>query len=228
MKKRGIIYGVSVGPGNPEYVTIQAVNVLKRCDIIAIPAKDRESCFAYSIAKAAVPEIADKEVLCIPMPMTHNRAERESAFAEGAGRLKEKADEGKDAAFITTGDVCVYSTYLYLHERLAADGYCSKLISGVTSFCAAAAETGIALCMDKEELHVIPASSDIEKSLRYKGCKVFMKGSIPEIKAALAEKEMNVTAVEKCGTEEQTIYRSLEEIPDDAGYFTIITAKEKK
>ena len=69
---RGKIYGIGVGPGDPELMTLKAVRLIREADVIAIPGKDRESCTAYQIASGAVPEIKDKEIIPVVFPMTKN------------------------------------------------------------------------------------------------------------------------------------------------------------
>ena len=74
---RGILYGVGVGPGDPELMTLKAVRLIKENDIIAVPGAEVRETVAYKIAVQAVPELADKELLPIYMPMTHDKAELE-------------------------------------------------------------------------------------------------------------------------------------------------------
>ena len=134
----GKIYGVGVGPGDPELLTIKAARLIKNAGVIGIPAEHKETCKAYQIAAGAVEEIREKEVVPFPFLMTRD-PER---LKESHDRLAEKAagylDQGRDLVFLTLGDPAVYSTYMYLHRRLTAMGYEAEIVSGVTSFCAAA------------------------------------------------------------------------------------------
>lgn len=70
--EKGILYGVGVGPGDPELMTLKAVNIARQADIIAIPRKDSGKCTALGIALKAVPELKDKPLLPVEMPMTKN------------------------------------------------------------------------------------------------------------------------------------------------------------
>ena len=65
----GVLYGIGVGPGDPELMTLKAINTIKACDIIAIPAVSKEECYAYSIVQAVLPEIEKKHIMCTPFPM---------------------------------------------------------------------------------------------------------------------------------------------------------------
>ncbi len=141
----GKIYGVGVGPGDPELLTIKAARLIKNAGVIGIPAEHKETCKAYQIAAGAVEEIREKEVVPFPFLMTRD-PER---LKESHDRLAEKAagylDQGRDLVLLTLGDPTVYSTYMYLHRRLAAMGYEAEIVSGVTSFCAAAARLSVSL-----------------------------------------------------------------------------------
>ena len=65
----GVLYGIGVGPGDPELMTLKAINTIKACDILAIPAVSKEECYAYSIVQAVLPEIEKKQIMCTPFPM---------------------------------------------------------------------------------------------------------------------------------------------------------------
>ena len=78
---RGILHGVGVGPGDPELMTLKAVRLIKENDIIAVPGAEVRETVAYKIAVQAVPELADKELLPIYMPMTHDKAELHCTFS---------------------------------------------------------------------------------------------------------------------------------------------------
>ena len=97
-------------------------------------------------------------------------------------------------------------------------------------FCAAAARLDQSLVENQEELHVIPASYEIEEGLKMAGTKVLMKAGrkIPYVKQVIKEQNLNLTMVENCGMENETIYHSAEEIPDEASYYSLFIVKEKK
>ena len=224
----GTLYGVGVGPGDPELLTLKAARLIRECDLIAIPQKNREDCFALKIASGTVPQIAEKPVLSIDMPMTRDPETREKAYRLGVSLLQGELEKGKNVVFLTIGDPSVYSTFCYLHERLLALGFCSVIVPGVTSFCAAAAALSLPLCENREELHIIPGRADYEAALAYPGTKVFMKGDLKNLKKALEKSELEIAAAENCTTSEERLYLTLDEIPADAGYYTVIIAKEKQ
>lgn len=152
----GILYGVGVGFGNPEYMTLKAVRVLRSCDVIGIPTKDATSCTAYDIAASAVPEIKDKELISCVVPMTSDERRLDAAYADGCRKLIRCLEQGSNIAFLNLGDPTVYGTYMNIHRNILEAGYRAELISGVPSFCAVAAELGIPLGLRGESIHILP------------------------------------------------------------------------
>lgn len=227
---KGTLYGVGVGPGDPELMTLKAVRLIRENMIIAVPGADPKETVAYKIAVQAVPELAEKELLPIYMPMTHDPEELERNHAKGAQTLEEVLDKGKNIVFLTLGDPCVYSTFSYLQKRVEKDGYYTELVSGITSFCAAAARLNIPLSEWNEQLHVVPAVHRLDSTLNESGNYILMKSGkkMNQVKEILAQSGRDVLMVENCGMENEHIYRSVEEIPDDAGYYSLIIAKEAK
>jgi len=223
-RKKGKVYGVGVGPGDPELMTLKAVRVIRECAVIAAAGKEIERSKAYQIAKAAVPEIDRKTKLLLPMPMTSDPEILCKAHEEAVRTMRSFLDQGISVTYVTLGDPTIYCTFSYLQKILEKEGYEVELVSGVPSFCAAAARLGISLAEKEEELHIIPAVYGLEEKLEYPGRHVLMKsaGSIPEVKALLQKSGRQVRAVENCSMAGEAVYRSADEIPEDAGYFTII------
>ncbi len=223
----GILYGIGVGPGDPELMTLKAVRLIGEMDIIAAPGEDVKKTTAYSIAIQAVPEMADKELLPIRMPMVMDREFIAGYHRKGAEAIAEKLEEEKNVGFITLGDPTVYSTFSYIEKTVKDMGYQTAYISGIPSFCAAAATMGIPLAEWRESLHIIPAIHSLQKKLDNEGNYVLMKSGkkINEVKEILKESGRDVVMVENCGMPDEKRYYGVEEIPDDSGYFALIIAK---
>lgn len=226
----GKLYGVGVGPGDPELLTLKALKVIKEADVIAVPGTDAKMSAAYKIAAGAYPEIEQKELLAVPMPMTKEAAVLEENHAKGAETLCRILESGKTAAFLTLGDATVYSTYLYLHRKVLEMGCEAQIISGIPSFCAVSARLNTGLVEKDEELHVIPASYQIEDALKLPGTKVLMKAGkkMKDVKAVLKETGALAVMVENCGMADEKIYIGAENIPEDAGYYSLIIVKDKQ
>lgn len=229
---RGKLYGIGVGPGDPELMTLKATRIIRECEVIAIPSSGNETNVAFEIAKAAVPELLEKERIELSMPMIRDKEKLRESHAQAAFDIAEVLDQGKDVAFLTLGDPSIYSTYIYVHNRLVEQGYDTEIVPGIPSFCAVAARLNEGLTEASEALHIIPASYDgIEEALQLNGTRVLMKSgkSIGRIKNFLKDMENppEVKMVERCGMEGERIFESLEELDEDAGYFSILVVKDQ-
>ena len=248
----GKFYGVGVGPGDPELLTLKAIRCIKESDIIALAVSQPDSleilyqnnkeehqqhcnnmlksCIAYQIVYAACPEIEEKSKLFLPMPMMKEKNALKQVHDLCAEKTMEFLREGKQVAFITLGDPTVYSTCFYVEKRISRAGFETEFIPGITSFCAAAAKLGICLAENKEEIHIIPASYQVEDGLKLPGTKILMKtgSKMPFVKKAIEEQGLDVQMVENCGMETERVYHGVEEIPDQAGYYSLMILKEKQ
>lgn len=226
---KGIMYGVGVGPGDPEYMTLKAVRLIRENEVIAVPGPVPQEAVAYKIAVQAVPELAQKTLVPVVMPMTHDREELERNHDNAADTVEKYLAEGKNVIFLTLGDPTVYSTVLYVQKRIRTRGYHTELVSGITSFCAAAARANVSLAEWNEQLHVFPAVHKLDSELDLPGNYVLMKSGkkMNQVKQLLEKSGRDVVMVENCGMENEHIYQGVQEIPDDAGYYSLIIARRK-
>ncbi len=222
--KQGMLYGVGVGPGDPELLTLKAVRIIREADVIAAP----DGGLAQRIAADYLDQ---KPLLLCDLPMLRDRqllARRHDAAAE---RICAQLAAGKTVAFLTLGDPTVYSTYLYVHRRVCARGFDAQLVPGVPSFCAAAARLGDSLCEGAQPLTIVPASCpNAAACLDLPGSKVLMKAgkSMGQLRETLCMRGDRVQMVENCGMENERVFRSAEEIDPDAGYFSLILVKDRE
>ena len=224
----GILYGVGVGPGDPELMTLKAVRLIKDNDIIAVPGKEPTKTVAYKIAAGAVEELKNKTLLPIYMPMTLDKEEQRRNHIEGAKTIEKYLNEGKNVVFLTLGDPTIYSTFSYIQHIVDNDGYKTEFVSGIPSFCAAAARMNISLAEWNEPLHIIPAVHKLDDKLTESGNYILMKSGsqMQQVKGILNQSGRNVKMVENCGMPDEHIYNNVNEIPDNAGYYSLIIAKE--
>ena len=223
---KGILYGVGVGPGDKRFLTLAAVETLKKAQVIAVPDTGGEKTAMNIVSEF----IEGKEILYCDMPMTRDAERLKAGHDSSAQAIINKLDEGLDVAFITLGDPCIYSTYMYVHRIILDRGYEAEIISGVTSFCAAAAALNISLCDGGDALHIIPSSYDgADELLRLKGNKVLMKSgkSLGKVKETLKELGYDNSSkmVECCAMDNEKIYEKFSEIPSESSYFSIIIVK---
>ncbi len=245
----GTFTGAGVGPGDPELMTLKAVRAIRECSVIAVPVSDNsleapvcekagtesqykeylDRCVAFGIARGAVPEVEKKDRIFLPMPMIKEKDKLRNIHDMDADAVAEILEQGKDVVFLTLGDPTVYSTCMYVHKRLKRKGYPTELVPGIPSFCAAAARMDISLAENRQELHILPASYQIEKGLELPGTKVLMKAGrkMADVKQILMEKGLDAEMVENCGMENEKVYLSAEEIPEQAGYYSLLIVKEK-
>lgn len=224
----GILYGVGVGPGDPELMTLKAVRLIQENNIIACPGLVARETVAYKIAIQAEPSLSQKNLLSIHMPMTHDQAKLEQSHNLAASTIEAFLEKGENVIYLTLGDPTIYSTYLYIQKIVAAHGYQTELVSGITSFCAAAARTNTSLVEWNEQLHIVPAVHRLDHELNIPGNYILMKSGckMEQVKEILARSGKEVTMVENCGMENEHIYQGIEEIPDNTGYYSLIIAKE--
>ena len=120
----GKLYGVSVGAGDPQLMTLKAVDILEKCRIIAVPRTMGENTMALSIVEKVV-DLSSKRVIYMDFLMTNDSESLERSYAELAERLCALL-EIEDVAFLTLGDISVYSTFGYIGNRIKKEGYDAK------------------------------------------------------------------------------------------------------
>lgn len=222
----GTFYGVSVGPGDPELMTLKAVRIIEDCKIIAVPQTGNEKTLALSIASQAV-DMSEKEIVSLNFLMTKDKNKLRESHEAIAEKLLPYLNDGIDVAMLNIGDVSIYSTFSYIREIIEEHGVNVEVCAGVPSFCAVAAELKVSLTTMAEPLHIIPAhTADIDEMLAYKGSKVIMKSgkSFPDIKKRIIEKKLveKTHIVDSCGLPKQRIYENILEADESCSYFSTI------
>ena len=228
---QGKLYGVGVGPGDPELLTLKALRLIKENEVIAVPGKDIQASVAYQIVKGAYEELDEKTLIPVAMPMTKDPQVLKANHDKAADQVESYLKEGKNVVFLTLGDTTVYSTYLYVHKRILERGYEAEIVSGITSFCAVAARLNMGLVEADQPLHVIPATykaQEMDEILQLPGTKVLMKTGkkMKQVKESIEKSGQKAVMIENCGMPSEKIYRSAEEIPEDSGYYSLIIVKE--
>ena len=226
-KKCGKLWGVGVGPGDPELLTLKAVRVISQADVILVP----DSCKSDNVALTIAGEyVKGKEVLKISTPMVRDQETLDRAFETAADTVAQLLDQGKQAVFLTLGDPCVYSTYMYIHERVLARGYAVEMVPGIPSFCAAAAKLNQSLCQGSEPLLILPASHNRLDLLDVPANKVLMKAgsAILDLKQVFQDRgELEkASMVENCTMEGEHIYPHMKDLESPSGYFSLVIVKK--
>lgn len=227
---KGKLYGVGVGPGDPELLTLKALRLIRENPVIAVPGEDIRASVAYQIVKGAYEALDEKTLLSVAMPMTKDPAVLEANHEKAAGDVEAYLRQGKNVVFLTLGDPTVYSTYLYVHKRILARGYEAEIVSGITSFCAVAARLNMGLVERDEPLHVIPATyqaDGMDQVLKLPGTKVLMKTGrkMAQVRESIQKSGQQAVMIENCGMPGERIFEGAENIPEKSGYYSLIIVK---
>ena len=216
----GKLYAVGVGPGDPELITLKALKIIKSVECIACPESHGEPGLAFAIAKEAAPEIASKEVLLLEFPM--RKDDLSDAHKKAAEQVMAHLTAGKNVAFLTLGDPGVYSTFYYIADLVQEQGFEVEVVSGISSFSAAAARLKLPLSLGAESVMITAG-----KFCEFEGTLVILKAGsrLKEIKAQVAATGKSIYLVENCGMADEKIYDSHDSMPDEAGYFSLVIVK---
>ena len=241
-EKRGTFYGIGVGPGDPELITVKALKIIKSCPVIAAPRTGNGDMVALDIVwrtgvlagSAEIAEESGKKILAMDFTMDKDPARRKENYRKNAEAAAGYLDKGLDVAMVTLGDVSLYSTVHYIADELISQGYEIIMVPGVPSFSAAAASLGIPLAEMAKPVHIIPSvRNDPDDYLDLPGTKVLMKAG-RHLHRTLDELDrrglLDVTSLAvNCGMEDEVLIKKLgddEPLPDKTGYFTTVIVRD--
>ncbi|MFJ8103057.1 precorrin-2 C(20)-methyltransferase [Lysinibacillus sp. NPDC096212] len=164
MSNLGILYGLGVGPGDPELITVKAFRVIQESPVIAYPKKLKGSkSYAHRIVDVYInPE--EKDMLGLVFPMTKDEAVLEREWTKSVELVYGKLKEGKDVAFVTEGDPLLYSTFIHM-MKLMQDMHPDveiQTVPGISSFNGSASRLGIALADGDDRVAIVPAHDNYE------------------------------------------------------------------
>jgi len=160
----GTLYGLGVGPGSPDLLTIRAVKVLQSVSVILAAASPKnDDSLALSIAAPHLPPGC--ETVRLDFPMTRDTTLLHQAWEQNAQKVASLLKKGMNAAFLTLGDPLIYSTFGYLMRTLrkTMPGLPIEIVPGITSYQAAAAHTQTVLCEGEENLLLLSGIADGER-----------------------------------------------------------------
>ena len=155
----GTLYGLGVGPGDPELLTLKAHRILTSAQVVAYPAPDTGDSFARSIVAQYL--TGQQVEIPIIVPMRVERFPAKAVYDQMSGEIASHLDSGEDVAVLCEGDPFFYGSFMYLYERLAGDYPC-EIIPGVSSLMASASAVGRPLAARNDVLTVVPAPLDDE------------------------------------------------------------------
>jgi precorrin-2/cobalt-factor-2 C20-methyltransferase len=235
---KGTLYGIGVGPGDPELLTVKAARRLGAVPVIFTPEAKPG---AGSHALKVVEEIIDRhrqKVVFLHFPMQRDEAVLEAAWQEAAEEIHAVLESGRDAAFLTIGDTLLYSTFGYILDKMIEkhpEVIC-KIIPGVTSVTAVAAAAGIPLARTNERVLILPATyreEELRESLNQFETVVLVKvhrvlGRVVKLLEGMGRLG-DAVLVSRCGTEKERIFRDLSTVdPEEVDYLsTLIVTRNR-
>lgn len=231
-----MLFGVGVGPGDPELLTFKAARVLRAADRVYAAASSRNG---YSVSlNIARPHLKPGvEPAMLPFPMTRDPETLGRAWEDNARTVLADLRQGRDVAFLTLGDPSTYSTFAYLLRTLRGldPGVRAQAVPGVTSFCAAAALAGQPLAEAEETMAVVSGACGgdrLRQAAESADSLVVLKAykQFPDIRAALDEAGLlpGAVLVSACGQEGQVVVRDLAAVNATPPYFSLVLAKKER
>jgi len=219
------LYGIGVGPGDRELITLKAIRALRKVDLVVAPSSKGQKSTAYDIAKPYI----KSDVMFMEFPMIYSKEDLRAKWEENAGKIEKLLDEGKDIAFITLGDPMTYSTYIYILERMK--GRDAETIPGISSYSAAASELNIPVAKGGESFAVISSEdmSKISTALDMFDNVILLKVSkrYPDIVHLIKERSFKGYMVVRCGLKGEEICYDLDKYAKkNVDYLSLIIAKK--
>lgn len=236
----GRLYGVGVGPGASDLMTLRALNVIKAVPVLVLPrSSDYGASTAWRIARSVVGDNPGQERLFFTFPMNKDPERLRPAWDRAFAAIGKRLEEGLSVAFVTEGDPSLYSTFIYLQREVPRrwPAVEVEIVPGVSSLAAVPAAIGIPLADGCERIAILPATyglDDLERVLDAFDTTVLMKigGEMPRIVSVLEEKGLldRATYVSKATMPEQRIVRSLRSAVGERGdcFGMVVVARKER
>ena len=202
---KGTFYGIGVGPGDPELLTMKAVKAIQKVDIIIAPKTEKkEGSVALDIARPYLKK--DVRIVYQVFPMVKGFQEDDAAWKQNKEEILGFLAEGKNVAFLTLGDAMFFSTYIYVFRLLEKEDVHIETIPGIPAFIAMGSHLGWPIVEGDDVLSIIPATAGaekIEKTLAVSDNVVLMKvyKNFPKVAEILDKNDMlgHAVMVSRCG-----------------------------
>ncbi|WP_205756177.1 precorrin-2 C(20)-methyltransferase [Labrenzia sp. 011] len=222
----GTLYGIGLGPGDPELMTLKAHRLISNARVVAYPAPDSGESFARSIAAGALPPGVRE--IPIVVPMRTDRFPAQEIYDGAARQIAAVLDTGQDVVTLCEGDPFFYGSFMYLFERLSGR-FPVEVVPGVTSLTACAAQLRRPLTARNDVMTVIPGplpNAEIRTRIEQAQAVVIMKVGrhLPRLKMLLTEMDLIDKAgyVERASLPEQKVRRLIDLDTQTAPYFSMI------
>ncbi|RLB01590.1 MAG: precorrin-2 C(20)-methyltransferase [Deltaproteobacteria bacterium] len=233
----GTLYGIGVGPGDPELVTLKAIKVLKKVDLVFAASSTKNH---YSLAMNIVSRFVEKSipVIFLKFPMTRDRTVLEKAWDANAKEILSHIRKGKDVAFITLGDPMTYSTFGYIMRviRKLDPGVPVQVVPGITSYHAAASAAGQVIAEAEESFAVVSGAlgaRQLKRIINHTDNVIMLKvyRNYKEIMSEIDRQGLaeNATLITRCGLEGEEIIHNIKRYYDKTPpYLSLLIIKKQK
>ncbi len=230
----GKIYGVSLGPGDADLITLKGLKALQQADKIYYPGslfKDgRKSSYSLSILNHY--ELDPTKLEGFYLQMDLERAQAKTIYETTFQQILSDYNNGLSIAIVSEGDLSTYSSFSYLLEKIKAQNLAIDLIPGVTSYLHLASESQMPLCLQNEKVVVIPriqTSAELEEALLHFDTVVLMKirSVMESISAVIDDTKYHITYAEHLGIEKQFITNNWATVKQrEIPYFSLVIIKK--
>lgn len=230
-----MVYGVALGPGDPELVTIKALRVLQESDIIFYPGsifKGIQKSYVYPLLEYH--NLEDKDLRGFYLEMSDDRSQSKKIYELTALEVQKLVVEGKKVAIVCEGDLSLYASFTYIMEHLKELNVPISLIPGINSFSLGAAKHQIPLSLLNDKIAIVPRVKTIEEITSYfkeVDTLVLMKvkTSWKHFYHQLREQTWAFYYCERLGTNEEYITTNLQEISErEIPYFSLLIIKKQQ
>lgn len=223
-QKKGIFYGIGVGTGDPEYLTLKAVRLIQQADVIAYLISSKGVTIAYDIASEWMIE---QQKMAISMPYKIDRDAANQAYDSAAINIADHLQQGLDVAFLCEGDPLFFGSYIYLHQRLSKN-YCCEIVPGISSLHAATALAQIPLLQQKENLAIVTSRNSDEEilsALKHYSSVVIMKAGVarPRLLTLIKQSKRleNTCYIQRAGQQGEKIIQNVSQLTGKGDYFSL-------
>jgi precorrin-2/cobalt-factor-2 C20-methyltransferase len=231
----GCLYGIGVGPGDPELITLKGARLLRAADVILTPVGARSETSIAAVAVAPLLDPGRQRIVEVVCPMQSDEADRDGRWARLAAEVAIMVGAGQQVAFITLGDPMFYSTFLYLLRELRSltPSVPVEIVPGISSVYAAAGLAGLPLGLNDETFCVVPATApeaDLEAALAGNGTVVLLKvyRAFDRLRVLLKRlgREQDAIYVRRIGLSGEAVIRDLDLVQrEDLDYMSLLLVR---
>lgn len=228
-KAAGILYGLGIGPGDPELITLKALRILQSVAVVAYPAPENGDSLARSIAAPHLP--GGQTEIRMRTAMTPGNFPADAVYDRYATEISEHLTGGRDVAVLCAGDPFLYGSFMYIFARLSSD-HTVRVVPGVSSLGACAAASGRPLVSRNQVLSILPApleEEELEKRLMQTDAAAIMKVGrhMAKVKRVLARLGLDKGAcyVERASMGDEMVCPLNDVEADPAPYFSMVLVR---